>query len=699
MSDGKLIFDTSIDTSGFEADLTGLSQKTNSGVGSIVKGMLGADLIKKAGSEILDFAAGSLTAASDLQEVDNVIQVTFGDNAPLIEAFAEKATKSFGMTETAAKRYTGTFGSILKAMGMTDEQTLEFSQNLTGLAADLASFYNIDFETAYQKLRSGLVGETEPMMDLGIDLRVSALEEYAEGLGLVYSELSSTEQAAVRYAAIMDKTGDVQGDFSRTSDSFSNQMKIFETNIANLQVLLGEKLLPVANSVLTFFNGLFNIGENGEIAITDKLTNVTEKFEAFNAAAEEAETNFETAQTTLEGRATLAETYMTTLETLEGKEIKTDEDIAAINNAVVALNTLYPNLKATMDPATGALNMNTEAIRNNIAALQQLALQDLFDEQWKANADAMAQAVLGLADAETVLEEASKPLDEVDAKIAGVQAVMEQLGNNNFEGVNAAAGQYANLINGFDRYFEQKDDGSWSAIEGTPANLEALEYDISAALNQLNAERETLLQGISEAQAAVDGYNQAIADITDDQADISAKQEKVKELMNAAGSDAADAAGKGVTDNGSSVSEAVDTVISDAAKNVDTNSMYTAGVEAVTAFIKGLVSKAIPTLKARTSVSGSGVDGSHASGLNYVPFNGYIAQLHVGESVLNARDAQKWRSGEGGTAAAPAAPMASARPEVNVYIDGEKVSKVQKRSNSAQLALDNIRNAKGVGSR
>ena len=698
MSDGKLIFDTSIDSSGFESDLTGLENKVKSGTGSIIKGMLGADLIKKAGGEILSFAADSITAASDLQEVDNVIQVTFGDNAPLIDAFAKKATKSFGMTETAAKRYTGTFGSILKAMGMTDDQTLEFSQNLTGLAADLASFYNIDFETAYQKLRSGLVGETEPLMDLGIDLRVTALEEYAEGLGLVYSELSSTEQAAVRYAAIMDKTGDVQGDFGRTSDSFSNQMKIFETNITNLQTLLGEKLLPVANSVLAFFNGLFDVGEGGEIAISDKLTNVTEQFEAFNTAAEEAATNFETAQSTLQARAELADTYMTTLETLESKEIKTEEDIIAIQNAVAALNSLYDGLGLYVDPATGKLNENTEAIRNNIAAMQDLAMQNLFSEQWSGNAQRMAEAVTNLAAAEIELENAQAPLAELDAKIAGVAAVMDELNQNDFTGISPRLDQYAQLIPNLDEYYNRGQDGSWTLKDDAMPDVQQLTERSEAALNNLNAEREALVEGVAEAQAAVEGYNQAIADITAEQAEIEAIQERTKANMNAAGENAAQNLAEGVADNGGEIADAVADATSEAADSTDTAAAYSAGVDYVKEFIRGLLSKAIPTLKAKTSVSGTGSDGEHYSGLNYVPYDGYVAKLHVGESVLNARDAAIYRS-EKTAAAAPAAPMASEKPQINVYIDGEKVSKVQSRNNSTQMAWVNSITAKGVGSK
>lgn len=48
------------------------------------------------------------------------------------------------------------------------------------------------------------------------------------------------------------------------------------------------------------------------------------------------------------------------------------------------------------------------------------------------------------------------------------------------------------------------------------------------------------------------------------------------------------------------------------------------------------------------NANGSGVNGSHANGLAYVPFDGYIAELHKGEQVLTAKEADDYRSGRSG---------------------------------------------------
>ena len=56
---------------------------------------------------------------------------------------------------------------------MAGPEITEMSTKLAGLAADMASFYNLDFDTAFQKIRSGISGEVEPLKALGINLSVN----------------------------------------------------------------------------------------------------------------------------------------------------------------------------------------------------------------------------------------------------------------------------------------------------------------------------------------------------------------------------------------------------------------------------------------------------------------------------------------------------------------------------------------------
>lgn len=214
------------------------------------------DGIKDLGREFVDFVKQGVDLASNLTEVQNVVDVTFGDGAEQIYQWADAAAESFGMSSLAAQQYNGTMGAMLKSMGLTDDAVREMSMDMVGLAGDMASFYNLDVETAFNKIRSGISGETEPLKQLGINMSVANLEAYAlaHGIETAYKEMTEAEKAQLRYNYLMSQTADAQGDFARTSDSVANQQRILDLQIQNLSASFGEKLLPHLNDVIITIN-------------------------------------------------------------------------------------------------------------------------------------------------------------------------------------------------------------------------------------------------------------------------------------------------------------------------------------------------------------------------------------------------------------------------------------------------------------
>lgn len=238
--------------------------------GDVVKGIVTSEAIiggfRAIGSAVgdmvrnlADFTKSGLAVASDLQEVQNVVDVTFGEGAGVIDDFAKKAAGSFGMSELSAKKFTGTMGAMLKSMQLDDNAVSQMSMDLVGLAGDMASFYNLDAEEAFSKLRSGISGETEPLKQLGINMSVANLEAYAlsQGISTAWKEMSAAEQATLRYQYIMQATADAQGDFARTSDSYANQQRILQLNMENLSATIGGKVLPVISQFTGLLNDLF----------------------------------------------------------------------------------------------------------------------------------------------------------------------------------------------------------------------------------------------------------------------------------------------------------------------------------------------------------------------------------------------------------------------------------------------------------
>lgn len=238
-------------------------------------------LAKKAGAalaaafavkKIIDFGAKCVELGSDLSEVQNVVDVTFPRMSKQVDDFAKNAITSFGLSETMAKKFTGTFGAMAKAFGFGEQAAYEMSTTLTGLAGDVASFYNISQDEAYTKLKSVFTGETETLKDLGIVMTQSALDSYAlaNGYGKVTAKMSEAEKVALRYKFVQDQLSLASGDFIRTADGWANQVRVLKLQFDSLKATIGQGLINVLTPVIQVIN-----------RIISKLMSLANAFKAF----------------------------------------------------------------------------------------------------------------------------------------------------------------------------------------------------------------------------------------------------------------------------------------------------------------------------------------------------------------------------------------------------------------------------------
>lgn len=224
----------------------------NNSVGSLISTL--AKLVS-AGA-ILKFSKQCIEAASDLQEVANVVDVTFGKRANVVNDWARAQAASFGLSETAAKRYAGTYGTMAKQFGRTGDEAVQMSIALTKLTGDVGSFYNMTDEAAATKLKGIFTGETEGLKSLGVVMTETNLNAYSlnKGLGVQYKSMDENSKVALRYAFVMDKLSHAQGDFQRTSDGWANSVRTFKLELENMKVEIGNELIPVAGYGLQILN-------------------------------------------------------------------------------------------------------------------------------------------------------------------------------------------------------------------------------------------------------------------------------------------------------------------------------------------------------------------------------------------------------------------------------------------------------------
>ena len=278
-NDGQIVFEVTADGKHAIADIKEITRaiqqetgkwddaakKSADGIENKFSGMLkklvtGFSAVK-IGKALLDLGKDAIQAASDLQEVQNVVDVTFGENSNKIEKWAKNAGNQFGLTETQAKRFASTLGATLKSSGLSGDKIVDVSTDLAGLASDMASFYNMDFDTAFQKIRSGLSGETEPLKQLGINMSVANLNAFAlqQGLEKTFEQMDQGEQTMLRYQYLMSATADAQGDFARTSDGYANSVRNLETNVDKLKTTMGTPFIETVAGAVNALNGFLEM--------------------------------------------------------------------------------------------------------------------------------------------------------------------------------------------------------------------------------------------------------------------------------------------------------------------------------------------------------------------------------------------------------------------------------------------------------
>lgn len=205
---------------------------------------------------ITNFGKECLNLGSDLAEVQNVVDVTFGSLNTEVNKFAENAIAQFGLGQTVTKKYVGTFGAMAKAFDFNNEAALAMSETLTGLTGDVASFYNLSSDEAYTKLKSVFTGETETLKDLGVVMTQNALDQYAlaNGYGKTTSKMSEQEKVALRYKFVLDKLNIANGDFARTSDSWANQTRVLSLRFNELKAALGQGFINIFTPIVKGIN-------------------------------------------------------------------------------------------------------------------------------------------------------------------------------------------------------------------------------------------------------------------------------------------------------------------------------------------------------------------------------------------------------------------------------------------------------------
>ncbi len=245
----------------FNADLKGFSSQLQQ-VNNQLKNS--GDNLKEVGKSLSTYitlpviAAGgaSIKLASDYEESLNKVNVAFGESAKYVDSFGDTALDTFGIAKGTALDMASLFGDMATSMGLPQVEAAKMSTSLVGLAGDLASFKNIGIAEATTALNGVFTGETESLKRLGVVMTQANLQQfaYSQGINKNIQELTEAEKVQLRYAFILDKTKNAQGDFARTSDGAANQTRVLTESLKQIGQQIGAILLPFFTKIVSVIN-------------------------------------------------------------------------------------------------------------------------------------------------------------------------------------------------------------------------------------------------------------------------------------------------------------------------------------------------------------------------------------------------------------------------------------------------------------
>lgn len=240
--------------------IAGLQKSANKGTAGVFKAfkMLKTGIVALGIGKVIK---DSITSGMDAIESDSLFETSLGASADAVRSWSDEVANTLGLSAVAMRKNTGVIYNMTSSMGVAEDSALKMSKGVSLLSEDMASFYNLDSTEAFNKLRAGLTGETEPLKALGILVDENTVKQvaYQEGIAQTGAELTNEQKVLARYVAILKQTGNAQGDLARTINSPANQLRQLKQSVTDLGIAFSNFLMPVVSAVLPYLTAFTKV--------------------------------------------------------------------------------------------------------------------------------------------------------------------------------------------------------------------------------------------------------------------------------------------------------------------------------------------------------------------------------------------------------------------------------------------------------
>ena len=224
---------------------------------------VGAALSVGLTAPIVGVAGAAINMGMEAVEAESLFETSFGNMADEVRAWSMETSDALGLNEFELRRQSATMFTMTQSMGVSGDAAKEMAKDITVLAGDMASFFNSSPEEAFNKLRSGITGEAEPLKQLGILVTENFIKqtEFAKAILATGREMTEQEKVTARWHAILKQTATAQGDLARTAESPANRIRRMGSAMEEASTKLGLALIPALERILPMIEGLVKMVE------------------------------------------------------------------------------------------------------------------------------------------------------------------------------------------------------------------------------------------------------------------------------------------------------------------------------------------------------------------------------------------------------------------------------------------------------
>lgn len=223
---------------------------------------LGNKLTTRVTAPLLALGVIGVKSAAEQEAAMQQVELIYGDASDTIKDFAENTAISYNISTSDAYKYSQIYGNLIQSITDDEEENALYTQQLLKASSVIASATGRTMEDVMDRIRSGLLGNTEAIEDLGVNVNVSLLEStdaFKKFAGdKSWKQLDFQTQQQIRLFGILEQTTKKYGE--EVNENTSSDIQRLTAKFNNLTSKLSKKLLPIADKLIDkaedFLDGL-----------------------------------------------------------------------------------------------------------------------------------------------------------------------------------------------------------------------------------------------------------------------------------------------------------------------------------------------------------------------------------------------------------------------------------------------------------